>query len=87
MGRVLLLGAVILLSGCAGQMVFEKPATSKQQFYADQSFCNERAQISTSGQSGMMGLAMLMQAKQMCMAGKGYKCYYSQSQKPCEITN
>lgn len=87
MKRFFVLGAVFLLAGCAGQMVFQKPHTSKQQFYADQSFCNERAHVSTVGQGGMMGLAMLMQAKQMCMAGKGYKCYYSQTNHPCEITN
>ena len=68
-------------------MVFGKPHTSKQQFYADQSFCNERAQITSSGTNGYMRHAMFMQAKQMCMAGKGYQCHYSQSQQPCEISN
>ena len=87
MRRVFVLVALLLLSGCAGQMVFGKPNTSKQQFYADQSFCNERAQITSSGTDGLMGLAMFMQAKQMCMAGKGYQCHYSESQQPCEITN
>jgi len=74
----------VFLSGCAGHMVYSKPGASEQDFYADQSFCDERATNIARGQGGLAGIAVHMQSMQRCMAGKGYTCYYSESKQPCE---
>lgn len=65
------------LCGCVGQMTFSTDdgrPVSERQFAADQSYCNAQAQAATGLTQGLMGVAILMQQKQICMRGKGYIC-------------
>jgi hypothetical protein len=48
------------------------PGGTKQQFMADQAFCNAQAQTATGNTGGWTGLAVFQQNKEMCMEGKGY---------------
>lgn len=78
--KKLILVSVLFVSACAGgPPVYHKDGENQQQFMADQSECNARAEVFDHG--GFYGLAAFLQQKEMCMAGKGYTC--TQGEKPC----
>jgi hypothetical protein len=79
--RLCYLGFAVLMiaTSCAPQDTFTKSDFSKQQFAADFNHCVMEGQTisNNSGMSNdfggqMMGLALMKQARDRCMIGKGY---------------
>jgi hypothetical protein len=60
------------LSGCSPTMYNLPPGGTRQQFAADQAFCNAQAQTAVGNASGFFGLSIFESNKEMCMEGKGY---------------
>jgi hypothetical protein len=62
-----------LLSACAHPTVWQHdPPSTQRQLNHDMARCNVMASQASAGTDGLMGLAMFMQEKDMCMDGEGW---------------
>jgi hypothetical protein len=62
-----------LLSGCAHPTIWQHdPPLSQRELNHDMAHCNVMANQASAGTDGLIGLAMFMQEKDMCMDGEGW---------------